>query len=88
MSLSDDNWLWPSFQFDTSSAVSKVEVPESGGWILKFRGGDGSYSHVFAPNLATWTAAIAQAIATAKNAPIEVASDFDVATHDKQTPPS
>lgn len=86
--LRDSDWQWPDWHFDSSNAVSKVELPESGGWLLKFRSGEGAYTHVFAPDLAKWTEAIAIAMATAKNAPIEVFLDLDSATSEKQPNPT
>lgn len=80
------NWRLPFWDGDRLGQVVRTEVPEAGGWIYRYRDGNGMFSHMFVPNLQTWIGAIAQAVSP-KPRIVAVASDFAAATHKKQPVP-
>ena len=83
----EPEWEFPQWWHDRSNFVGKVDLPEAGGWIFKFRDSAGLFSHTYVPDLSRWATAIAYAISPPKNVPVSVMSDFDSATHRKQTVP-
>lgn len=80
------DWLWPDWHSDRSGSARRVEIPEAGGWMYQFRGGDAIYSHVFVPDMAKWTIAIATAVNSDK--PIAVILDFAHVTKTHQRVPT
>lgn len=81
------DWLFPDWQPDRTGAVNRTPLPESGGWMLKFRDGLGMFSHVFVPDVQVWADRIAASIAASKDAPVAVVANLDAATHRSQPVP-
>lgn len=82
-------WRWPPWSPDAYNLAARVEVPEAGGWVYKYRDGyDSTYSHVFVPNLQMWADRIAASIARPKNTPVSVSLDLEAVSHVKQPVPN
>lgn len=81
-----DNWRWPPWLQDVTNVMSRVAVPEAGGWMYQFRHNE-VYTHVFAPDMAVWAEAIAEAIARPKNTAVALVSIFEQARDIKQPVP-
>ena len=54
-----------------------IDVPEGGGYLIRFYDGNGLYSPVFVPNLQVWADTIAASLAVVLNADKPVAVDID-----------
>lgn len=80
------NWRLPVWDSDHNGQAARTEIPAAGGWIYRYRDGNGMFSHVFVPSLQVWVDAIAQAM-SGKPRVVAVASNFAAATHKKQPVP-
>lgn len=80
-------WLLPDWNADLSESATRAEIPEAGGWLYRFRSGDGAYSTVFVPNLGIWADTIAASIAANGRDPVAVVLDLSRVSHAKQTRP-
>lgn len=81
-------WQWQPWLRDTTGLVERVQLPEAGGWLYRFRNPDGLNTSTFVPNLSLWAAAIAAAIHAPVTTPVAVFSNLTAATTIKQPIPT
>jgi hypothetical protein len=81
-------WQWQPWHPDTTRLVERVELPEAGGWLYRFRNPDGLNTSTFVPNLSLWAAAIAAAIHAPVTTPVSVFSNLAAAKTIKQSIPT
>jgi hypothetical protein len=77
-------WQWAPWSADRSNTVSRVWLPEAGGWLYRFRNPEGLYTSTFVPELSVWVAAFN----APPNAPVAVFSNLSAATTIKQPIPT
>jgi hypothetical protein len=68
---------WPDSR-DTPDGV--IDIPEGGGWLVRFYDGNGMYTPVFVPNVQIWADTLAASVAAALDArrPVAVSVDTSV----------
>lgn len=82
-------WRWRGWDRDQTNQASRSFDVDTGGWFYEFRDGNGAFSHVWAPSIDIWAAAIGRGMVLAQRAaqPVGVMPDITRIRHEKQPIP-